>query len=488
MIKNIALGCLALLILFFTGCSEKHKHQHKEESHTEEHHHIREILLMEKGVELFAEVDNTHDSLKIIAHFTKIDDYAPLSNLNPVWILQAKNTTERVKLKHLHEGIYAASYSITTDAHFHHHLSIHINDNKIIFKDNHHHDQEHERTGGITYLKEQAWKDKFGIFRVKRIPFAATEKTSGHIELAPGGEEVITAGNHGHVEYSGAQLTEGRFINKGDVLLSISSHETNLKSNILTYNKTKRSFETAKKDFERAKALHKKGIMPEKEYLQIKMQYENAKESFEIVSQDYTDGERMIFAPFTGYLSVVFVENGEHVEAGQPLLSLIKSNMPLLLNAGVSQKNFSSIEKLSHVTYRTPESERFNRIECSGRTNFTYSKKLSAAFASLYVDIPENQHPVPGAFAEVYLSFDESTEELVIPKNAIMETEGNYYVYVMTGGETFAKRDIHTGASNGDMIVVKDGLKEGDIIVSEGAYNIKLSSVSGNLPAHGHSH
>jgi RND family efflux transporter MFP subunit len=488
MIKNIALGFLPLFILFFTGCSENHNHQHEEESHTEEHHHIQEILVMEDGVELFAEVDNTHDSLKIIAHFTKIDEYAPLSNLNPVWILQAKNTTERVKLKHLHEGIYAASYNITTDAHFHHRLSIQLNNNQIIFKDNHYHDQEHERSGGIAYLKEQAWKDKFGIFRVKRIPFAATEKTSGVIEVAPGGEEVITAGNHGHVEYSGAQLTGGRLINKGDVLLNISSHETNLKSNILTYNKTKRSFEKAQKDFERASALHEKGIMPEKEYLQIKMQYENAKESFEIVSKDYADGQRIIFAPFSGYLSEVFIDNGQHVEAGDPLLAIIKKEIPLMLKADVSQKNYPSVERLSLVTYKTPESKAFNEILCKEKNNFTYSKNLSAAFASLYVDIPENQHPVPGAFAEVYLSFDESTEELVIPKNAIMETEGNHYVYVMTGGETFAKQDIQTGASNGDMIVVKDGLKEGDIIVSEGAYNIKLSSVSGNLPAHGHSH
>lgn len=488
MIKNIALGLLSLFILFFTGCSEKHNHQHEEESHTEEHHHIREILLMEQGVELFAEVDNTHDSLKIIAHFTKIDDYSPLSNLNPVWILHSNEKTDRVKLNHLHDGIYAGSYKVTSDAHFHHRISIQLHNNQIVFADNHHHDQEHETSGNITYLKEQAWKDKFSIFRVKRIPFAATEKTSGVIEVAPGGKEVITAGNHGHVEYSGVRLTEGRLINKGDALLSISSHETNLKSNILTYNKTKRSFETAKKDFKRASDLHERGIMPEKEYLQIKMQYENAKESFEIVSKDYADGERTIFAPFSGYLSEVFIENGEHVEAGQPLLSLLKNKMPLLLNVDVSQKDFSSIEQLSHAIYKTPENERFNRIECSVNKNFTYSKNLSGAFASLSVDIPGNQQPVPGAFAEVYLGFKQKTNEIAIPKNAIMETEGNHYVYVMTGGETFAKCDIITGASNGDMIVVKNGLKEGDIIVSEGAYNIKLSSVSGNLPAHGHSH
>lgn len=488
MIKNIALGFLAIFILFFTGCSENHDHQHQDETQNEEHHHIQEILLMEDGVELFAEVDNTHDSIKIIAHFTKIDDYAPLSNLNPVWILHSKNKTERVELKHLHEGIYAASYKIPADAHLHHSLSIDFQDNQIIFEKKSHDQQAQTNSDGITYLKEQAWKDKFGIFRVKRIPFASTVKTSGKIEIAPGGKEIITAGNHGHVEFSGPLLTKGRVVNKGEVILSISSHETNLKSNILTYNTTKRAFEKAQKDFERAKSLYANGIIPEKEYLQIKMQYENAEEAFDIIKKDYVRGERIIIAPFSGYLSKVYIENGQHVEAGNPLVSIIKKEKAVLLRADVPQKEYSSLDQLEQVKYRTPERNEFQTIQCSAQDNFTYSKSLSSSFAALSVIIPQNQQSVPGSFAEVYLSFDQKTEEMVIPKKAVMETEGNYYVYVMIGGETFEKRDISLGKRNGNMLVVKKGLGEGDIIVSDGAYNIKLSSVSGNLPAHGHGH
>ena len=71
---------------------------------------------------------------------------------------------------------------------------------------------------------------------------------------------------------------------------------------------------------------------------------------------------------------------------------------------------------------------------------------------------------------------------------ALMEELGIFYVYVQLGGESFQKREIKIRASDGEKVEVLSGIKEGERIVTKGAYQIKLSAASGKLPAHGHEH
>ncbi len=77
---------------------------------------------------------------------------------------------------------------------------------------------------------------------------------------------------------------------------------------------------------------------------------------------------------------------------------------------------------------------------------------------------------------------------LVIPSSALLEEKGVFYAYVQTQGESFQKRELKTGASDGKNVQVISGIAEGERVVTKGAYQIKLSAASGTLPAHGHEH
>jgi multidrug efflux pump subunit AcrA (membrane-fusion protein) len=65
---------------------------------------------------------------------------------------------------------------------------------------------------------------------------------------------------------------------------------------------------------------------------------------------------------------------------------------------------------------------------------------------------------------------------------------GIFYAYVQTEGESFEKRELKLGASDGEMVEVISGIVAGERVVSKGGYQIKLSTASGTLPAHGHEH
>src|SRR5690606_37919284 len=95
---------------------------------------------------------------------------------------------------------------------------------------------------------------------------------------------------------------------------------------------------------------------------------------------------------------------------------------------------------------------------------------------------------IPGAFAEVYLQTLETKKALVIPVSALLEEQGKFYAYVQVSGEVFQKRDLNLGANNGEQVQVLSGIAAGERVVTKGAYQIKLSTMSGALPAHGHEH
>jgi RND family efflux transporter MFP subunit len=76
----------------------------------------------------------------------------------------------------------------------------------------------------------------------------------------------------------------------------------------------------------------------------------------------------------------------------------------------------------------------------------------------------------------------------VVPKAAVLTEAGRPYVFVQTGGESFARRFIDVVARDGDLIGVRAGVKPGERVVVRGAYEVQLASAASGLPAEGHVH
>ena len=77
---------------------------------------------------------------------------------------------------------------------------------------------------------------------------------------------------------------------------------------------------------------------------------------------------------------------------------------------------------------------------------------------------------------------------VVIPKTALLEEQGDYYVFVEKQHDEFEKRLVVTGVDDGDYVLIESGLDEGETLVTEGVYQVKLTNMSNELPAHNHSH
>ncbi|MBN2570060.1 MAG: hypothetical protein JXB42_11575, partial [Deltaproteobacteria bacterium] len=88
--------------------------------------------------------------------------------------------------------------------------------------------------------------------------------------------------------------------------------------------------------------------------------------------------------------------------------------------------------------------------------------------ADIIIDNPDSKIPV-GVFANAEVILSHKSDVLVIPRSALIQDST---VFVYSGGKV-EKRIVKTGIVLYEKAEVIDGIKEGEIIVSQGALGLK---------------
>ncbi len=351
-------------------------------------------------------------------------------------------------------------------------------------------DQREESDGSdVTYLKEQAWKVEFANMPVTKTSFSSIIKTNGQILSAPGDEMIVTAKATGIVLYTGNKSLIGSEVNVGTGLFTITGGdmaEGNIDAN---FKEAKANYEKAKADYDRAAELVKDKIVSQKDFQQTKLNFENAQIVFNTIAKNYSAGGQTVASGMSGFVKSIFVTEGQFVEAGTPLATISK-NKKIILQANVSQKYFEKLSTITSANFRTSENTTvFSTAQLNGKiVSYGRSTTMNSPFIPLTIEIDNTGNFIPGSVVEVYLKSNALQDALTIPVSALIEEQGNFFVYVQTGGESFQKREVKLGEGDGISIQLISGVAEGERVVTKGAYQIKLSNATGALPAHGHEH
>mgnify|MGYP003452895992 FL=1 len=93
-----------------------------------------------------------------------------------------------------------------------------------------------------------------------------------------------------------------------------------------------------------------------------------------------------------------------------------------------------------------------------------------------------------GNFTKTVIATGTPKQALAIPEISIVEDAGKAIAFVMVEGESFERRPLRIGIRSNGWVEVVEGLQAGERVVTRGAYEIKLTSASGAVPAHGHAH
>ncbi|MCB2194896.1 MAG: efflux RND transporter periplasmic adaptor subunit [Bacteroidetes bacterium] len=320
-------------------------------------------------------------------------------------------------------------------------------------------------------------------------PFHSIIKTSGELKLSTSGEFVLTAPSAGIVYYADQSLSEGTSLKAGQNLFYISGEDLVDNNVNIRYNQVKSTYDKAKSDYERAEQLVKQNIISEKEFDQAKMVYLNAKSEFDIMKKS-ASGKSSVKTPSKSFIKEFYVEEGQYVEAGEKLACII-NHQKLRLVAEVSQKHFQKLSDIESATFIPAGSKKaFDTHELNGKL-LAYGKAINTEsyYLPIVFEIDYHKELVPGSFAQIFLKGKQSSEkQVIVPKTALIEEQGNYFIFVEEGHDQFHKHPVTLGDDDGEQAVILDGLKGNETIVTEGTYFVKLASMSSALPAHSHSH
>jgi RND family efflux transporter MFP subunit len=77
-----------------------------------------------------------------------------------------------------------------------------------------------------------------------------------------------------------------------------------------------------------------------------------------------------------------------------------------------------------------------------------------------------------GMFADVSIFLNHLEKALVIPAAAVLEDKGDHIVFLKRG-DTYLLQVVQTGASDNGFLEILNGLTEGDLVVTDGNFQLK---------------
>ncbi|MEG4942393.1 efflux RND transporter periplasmic adaptor subunit [Microcoleus sp. F4-D5] len=185
-----------------------------------------------------------------------------------------------------------------------------------------------------------------------------------------------------------------------------------------------------------------------------------------------------ITAPISGTIADRSISIGQSLQdAGGKLMTIINDS-GVLATANIYEKDLNKVKmgqrvrvKIASLPDRTFEG-RITRIGSvvEGETRIV---PVQAELTN-----PDGELK-PGMFAELEVLTDQTSAPLLaVPFTAVVDANGKKLVYVQNG-KTFQSAEVTLGQKSGDLVEVKSGLFEGDLVVTQRAPQLYAQSLRG---------
>ena len=292
--------------------------------------------------------------------------------------------------------------------------------------------------------------------KVEKMNLAYTIETNGTLELPPQNKASVSAIIGGRVK--NIQVIQGDKVKKGQLLATLENPEfITMQQDYLT---SKNQVMYLEKEYERAKTLRDQEINSEKSFAKTESEYNDAlfkykgiKTQLELIGIDFKKleaGELLsgipVRSPINGFVRLIELNLGQYIDPAQSLFEIV-DNEHLHLELLVYEKDIAKIREGQNVHFYTSS----NPNDIFQATVFAVGKAFEKDQKAIkvYADISgKKDYLIPGMYINGHIELD-SNMTTVLPKEAIIEEGGIYYVFRKKDGEgnVFEKIEIKPGAS-----------------------------------------
>jgi membrane fusion protein (multidrug efflux system) len=314
--------------------------------------------------------------------------------------------------------------------------------------------------------------------------YPAIVKALNEVELRPQVNGYITA----------IHFKEGQRVRQGQKLYSIDQQQSaaayqQAQANVQVQEA---SLLKAQQDVERYRELNKRDAIAKQQVDYAEAAYEAALQQVEAAKATVRSVQTnvrysTIVAPFDGTIGISAVRLGTAVSPGQTLLNTISSDDPIGVDITVDQREIFRFSQL--MANKSPANDSTFRLTFGGDV---YPHLGSISVIDRAVDaqtgtikmrltFPNPDHVLRAGMSGTLQVKTTSLHSVLIPYKAVTEMLGEFFVYVADSSKV-SQRRVALGRQIGKSVIIRDGLAEGETIVTEGVQNLREGSAISVAP------
>jgi membrane fusion protein (multidrug efflux system) len=201
------------------------------------------------------------------------------------------------------------------------------------------------------------------------------------------------------------------------------------------------------------------------------------------IDLDYCD----VKAPLSGLIGAKQVSVGSLVGKGEPtLLATISQLDPIWFYCNISEVEYLRSQAEIRRTGKTFEDLPITLILATGSE---HPEKGRIVFLDRAVDVktgtlrvraafPNSERLLrPGMFGRIRVDIGVRPDSILVPERAVTELQGKNFVWVIGADNKATQRAVKVGETIGENVLIEEGLKAGERIVTEGLQKMREGAV-----------
>jgi RND family efflux transporter MFP subunit len=344
---------------------------------------------------------------------------------------------------------------------------------------------EEAPTGGISFLKEQQWTIPFATAGAVEREIQSSITAIGEILPVPNAMAHVSAPAEGLIRES-LNLrapVSGAWV-EADTPLAVLSPVPQEDA----FAAQRARVERLEREVERAERLRAVEAIPEKQLVEARHDLDFSRATLEAMGGRAEDGYALTLrAPIRGRITERNLTLGERVSAGEVLFTVLNP-ATVWVRLQIPAREASSVSQARSASFTVEGSSRVYEAERIVTLGAVIDPERRTLPVIVEARNPDESLKV-GMLVEGRLFLEAKSSGTAIPSGAVRNEDGLSVAYVQLGGETFERRVLTLGPSDGEWTQVSNGIRPGERVVTEGAYQVRLASLNASeIADHGHPH
>lgn len=310
--------------------------------------------------------------------------------------------------------------------------------------------------------KEEVYVDEYSYMKVEQTDEIGTINLNGYVKA----NNPIGIFVDKKLKVKEVFIKNGDFVEKGQILMTFDDDETNKLNRSI--EKERINLQKIQRDLNTTRELYKLGGASKDEVRNLedsaRITQLNIDEYVEVLSKTATE----VRSPVDGVVSNLKAQENYLVDTDSSLLEIIDAD-DLRIIVEIPEYNTQTVKLGQSIRVRQDISDddkvydgEITKISRLSTTSSMTGENILEAEVKTNETIP---NLVPGFKIKAVLQLKSDVKNIIIPKIALQNEEGKYFVYTLDEKNTIKKKTITIKNIVGDNIIVLSGLNPGEEIV-----------------------